>query len=1292
MSRLKLTAMAALLAIPLAACNEGTTAPPQGSIEGQVSIEGQGVAGVTVSLSNGTSQTTGSDGRFAFAGIDGGTYTVSISGFAADATFANTSQPATISSQGQTVTVNFAGTYVRTASIIGTVTIEGGNPQGGLAVRLSGMADASTTTDASGQYAFTGLRAGAYDVEISGFDADAVGFSSTSKGTTVGVGETEVLSFDGTYLRTAGIVGRVAIEGDGLAGVTVSLSGSESRTATTDQAGQYAFNELRAGTYQVGISGFDADDYEFASTSKSVTVALGRTENVPFDGTLLRTAGISGRVSVEGMALAGVKVMLSGAATDSAMTTADGQYAFTGLAAGAYMVAISGYDMDAYAFDPASMSVTLADDESNITNFMGAHTRSANVWGYLYLDANDNDKYDGDAIEDMLAQAGMPVLLQGPGVGDVTTALTDTMGMYKFDGLTAGDYRVLNATPDTALARMGIAFGGLQTGMQLNVKPGSANAVHLPFDIKRQTITVSAMMGNGKTGKDRKTGDVVEGVEVKLYPTYQAANSGTNMLGMAKTDSTGTATFSFMRAADVGPGGTTDYLVFAMAGDLPSDDFAVSSNAIQEVRYPARSPMAAALQTITLLNRRATFSYKVMSIAAIDPAAPMESWATEVRYDPAATSAMTPKVSNKAGLVTFTDATAASGLPVKYYVSLARDQAHTLDMGERYEDTPMPSSAAEVDTITSTRTTATSDTSATSSKITDMYLVYEHDGMSLPSSTPVDLGQLDVRFTTQRLVVGFHHETDQIHGYSGTTRSAVTADARPSASARGDVSVTLMTIDEKNGNLVQWQHPTSRTRDRATKKSPGATGLVTFTGLPTDMYFTVKAEIAGGATARPRQFVGDTEIETYMLDGRLADVRNDNNRGEHSVGSFGKEDGGGTPEVRICPLAVDDKLGDCSTFAYSLADGTLTGTLASAGGTTATGVVTLAPKLALGVTETEVDTVKAADNGAYEFENIRAGVYTVSVVGDASWAPNAATDSMEVKFIASDGAVGVTDAGVTKSQNFALVYQKTAIRGWVANDSNDNGEAEFAEIQAGVGLELRARLASGKPGAVVRTTVTDNSGHYEFENLAEGRYFVRGISTSEYDVVARTFGTDPTPKDTTQLLITSAEAKVVTRGSDPPRWGFDQSVAVTSSNSDLVLLHKRGTVSAVVTAPDNTNKPDDDDTARDPYRGLTFILERCLSSDNAMWGADAGRACSAGTGGKVDQAFGRMELKSGADGTAIFGNLRYGVYRLLPSAAGLAVTITQPSAGTVTTQPSVLFYIDPHTPAAPRVTYHVTIN
>ena len=312
MNRLKLLVAAALLGLPLVACEEGTAPPPVGQIDGQVVVEGEGIDGVSVTLSSGAATTTTGGGYFSFVDVEGGTYTITISGYPDDASFDQTTAEVTIAQADQTINRNFTGSWIRTASLMGMVSVEG-TGIAGITVAISGRQDAQMLTDDNGQYTFTGLRAGNYTVEISGFDATDVAFSATSSAVEVAVGESKVWSFEGTYVRESAVAGQVSVEGNGLSGVTVSLQGmGADEEQMTDAGGQYTFSNLRAGEYQLAISGYDTDEYGFSTTSATVRVEHGRTANVPFEGIMLRTASIMGQVSIEGEGLADVTVSLSG--------------------------------------------------------------------------------------------------------------------------------------------------------------------------------------------------------------------------------------------------------------------------------------------------------------------------------------------------------------------------------------------------------------------------------------------------------------------------------------------------------------------------------------------------------------------------------------------------------------------------------------------------------------------------------------------------------------------------------------------------------------------------------------------------------------------------------------------------------------------------------------------------------------------------------------------------------------------------------------------------------------------
>ena len=440
MNRLKLLAAAMLLAVPIACGDEVLPPPPTGSIDGLVSIEGQGIDAVSVTLSNGASAITANGGMYRFDGVEAGAYTVTISNYPDDASFNQTSAAATIATDGQNVTVNFPGTYIRTSSIMGTVTVEN-EGLGGVTVKLSGVSDSETLTDAGGQYAFTGLRAGNYTVEITGFDDEDVAFGSTSSAATVATGESKVVSFEGTYLRTSGIVGQVTADEEPQEGIAVSLQGrGESRTVSTNGAGQFSFEQLRRGDYSVVISGYDTDEMTFDVTSQSVTVAYGETANVPFEGTLLRTAGIAGTVTVEGVGpIANVTVTINGEGETLERTTDHmGAYAFGGLHAGDYSVAISGFDDDEYGFpDGTSATVTVELQETGTVPFDGIMLRTAAIEGTVTVG-------DDDA-----PLPGVMVTVSGGPRDEEHATTTNNDGMYMVENLHAGTYSVTISGYDT---------------------------------------------------------------------------------------------------------------------------------------------------------------------------------------------------------------------------------------------------------------------------------------------------------------------------------------------------------------------------------------------------------------------------------------------------------------------------------------------------------------------------------------------------------------------------------------------------------------------------------------------------------------------------------------------------------------------------------------------------------------------------------------------------------------------------------------------------------------------------
>ena len=733
MNRLKLLATATLVALAFTACDEGTPPPveppppptPVGTISGSVTIEGTAAAGITATLSSGATTSTGAGGNFAFAGVEAGTYTVTISGFPEDATFAQVTQSATIASDGQNVQLNFAGEYIRSSAVVGNVVaadavMSGGDGQpetlAGVTVTLGGEHAMGETmeTGMDGGFAFTGLRAGTYTVTISNFPED-VSFETVSVEVEVEVGEVGSADFTGHFIRTSAVEGQVIIDGEGLQGVLVTLAGGpadENFTMTTDVDGMYRFEDLRPGDYTVSISDFDTRDYEFAATSQDVSVDLDETGTVSFTGVLLRTSGISGRVSVEGMGLGDIAVTLSGAADASTTTDAGGQYAFSGLAAGDYTVTIA-VESAAYVFDAMSMDRTVGDDESAIVNFEGQHARTASVSGQAFLDELDKNNMM-DAGEHPLAAAGIPVALVGPGVNDQRLSATGPDGSFSFGGLRAGSYQLvvpIDATTAAALAASDVAYGGPGTGYAFALGVGEAKSQAVPFDITHTTVNFSVSL---RSGDDM--GDALPGASVSLY----GANSA--MVGSGMTGDDGSVAIKVARAMT--SGNMVNAGVSAEGYDVAEGMTAVSWDPQMFATSGANS------NDIVNLNVNVNISGRTVETGHPDSGQPLAGWAIDVMMGGTAVADAPTELGSDGSAALMT---AVESVPASFTFAVADDQDDKLDGGESYDDGE---------------------------------ITYTHDGLSVAGDA-MDADAIEVRFTTQTLKVYVYEELDQVYGYTG---------------------------------------------------------------------------------------------------------------------------------------------------------------------------------------------------------------------------------------------------------------------------------------------------------------------------------------------------------------------------------------------------------------------------------------------------------------------------------------------------------------------------------------------
>jgi hypothetical protein len=135
--------------------------------------------------------------------------------------------------------------------------------------------------------------------------------------------------------------------------------------ATTGSDGTYTFTGIDDGNYSVTAVKYG---YTFTPTSINVQISGGDATGRNFTAGTQQTHSISGSVTAGGDPLSGVAVSLSGAATQSAQTGADGSYVFSNLQSGVYTITPSN---SANVFSPAGRSVNIGSNDLTGQDFSG---------------------------------------------------------------------------------------------------------------------------------------------------------------------------------------------------------------------------------------------------------------------------------------------------------------------------------------------------------------------------------------------------------------------------------------------------------------------------------------------------------------------------------------------------------------------------------------------------------------------------------------------------------------------------------------------------------------------------------------------------------------------------------------------------------------------------------------------------------------------------------------------------------------------------------------------------------
>ena len=916
---------------------------------------------------------------------------------------------------------------------------------------------------------------------------------------------------------------------EGFKDITVELlrpDGSVVATTTTDADGNYSFTRLAAGDYTVKVTkaGAIADltqtedpDATKDSTSGTVTLNAGNPvqENINFG--YVKKHAISGTVYLDqnrdktkntgDLPQGGVTVKLvdaSGAVVATTTTDPDGNYSFTGLNDGTYTVQVDKTGPLAsteQTEDPSgngdsrSQAITFTRSDPDVTNVNFGYAEDYTVSGTVYYDKdrsetlNNGEPGFGGVTVNLLDEAG----------ATVATTTTKADGTYSFAKLPAGKYTV-KVEPSDLLKKLE------QTEDPDGTKDHTSGVVQVNHDNPSvQNVNFGYATNYTIKGTIYRDADRSESLEdgEKLYQgvTVDLLDTSGNVVATTTTDAHGAYAFTNLEEgtykvrvrkegpiADLVQTEDPDATKDNTSGDITLElndpikenvNFGyISNNSISgtvyrddnrsnslnggEAGYPE--------QTVQLLDKDGqvikttktdangnysfdnlpdgTYSVKVVKDGALTDLEQTEDpdGAKDSASEPITLDEDNPTKKN----VNF-------GYVPDYFIkgTIYRDgnRSGALDAGEKlYEGVTVNLVGADGTVVATTTTDADGTysfdklpagtytvTVAQDGPIAGLEQTGDPDATKDNSSEPITLNN-DNPSTTD---VNFGYIAD--NSLSGTVYRDDSRNGDQDGTEPGYSGVTVQLLDA-SGNVVA-----TTTTD--------TNGTYSFSKLP-DGTYSVKV----------------------VKDGELADT-------EQTEDPDATKDNASEPVT----LGEDNPTKDHIDFGY-VPDYSIHGLVYRDGdrdethGVTEKGyanqTVELRDKDGKVVATTTTDA-----NGAYSFEKLPAGDYTVKVVKDGALTDLDQTEDPDSTKDSASGVISLGNDHRTETDvNFGYIANNS-INGTIYRDGDRDGKKGDTEGRySGVTVQLL-----DKDGKVIATTTTDKDGKYSFEHLPDGTYSVKVV-------------------------------------------------------------------------------------------------------------------------------------------------------------------------------------------------------